>query len=746
MPEWIVVMAGLMLAAALYYGTWILRREKNIPRTWVVGLALLRILAIMLFILCLLRPAITYRRTVEQSHDVLVMIDTSRSMRQAGAKGEPSRFEAVRTLLQKSPWAVTWLSHFNVYWFAFDREARRVADGAVDSLTPEGEDTRYVASLRDAWNSYRQAKVVEANSTPQANRIILLSDGRDRDTRDPATLARQQGVYLDVVIPPEAQASSPAAEIRIAGVQSPRRVLLGSEARIAVALQQRNASSIPLRVTLAEEGRDRIYRDFKWAAGETERQIILAFQPTSPGFKKYTLRVAPRPTSSAVKAVSPYDVSIKVESRNNEVLFLEDTWRWEFKFLRRIFEKDPHFNFTGFLSRGPGLYMQFGEPDRRVALGGFPQTRTELSWFDTIVIGDVSPQRWPKNLPAALHDLVVEEGKSLIVIAGPNLARLAKIPELESLLPVEITPDSAKPVPGPVLTQISMDGRSSPLFFHPGGADRPNRPELPPLDQIYAPLRKRPAATILLEARERANEYGPLIVAAEHTVGRGRVLFIGTDCLWKWQMIPAPDPDGNTPYGIFWQQALRALQPSRLVSGAVTLDIQPDRSVYSAGQVVHLRYDLQSDQPLDTAVVESTVALPDGRKIPLSLTPAVQAKGRYESEFQVSTSGQYRISAAVMAGGRVTGEAESVIDVRDLESEDTPGPIERMRLEHLASATGGTVIRPEDPGTWPPVAGQEKFKVQQTKTIDLWNRWGLLIAFVVVLGLDWLLRLLRGFV
>ncbi|MFA5343712.1 MAG: vWA domain-containing protein [Kiritimatiellia bacterium] len=744
-PVWLVVLAGAAAIALLFHCLRVLFCEKNVPRSWVAFLGSLRLLAIVLFLLCLLRPGVTYVRALAQAPDLLVLVDTSRSMGLPGAAAGASRLDQMLARLQSGRFAGDFLKRFNVYWFAFDRAARPLASRDVSGLKADGEDTCYAESLATALNFYRQNKTLESGAGLQAGRVLLVSDGRDRSDQDAAAQARRLGLTLDVLAPPVEEAAHSAPAVSIVGVQSPRRVLLGSESRFLVTVRHRNAARIPLRLTLAEGGKDILRRDFEFAPSESERRISLAYRPVSVGIKRYDLRVAARATAAATSA-PPCEVSVKVESRKNEVLMLEDTWRWEFKFLRRVFENDPSFTFTGFLARGPGIYMQFGEPDRRVSLGGFPQTRAELSWFDTFLVGDVDPARWPKALAPALYDLVVEEGKSLIVVAGPNLNRLRRVGELDALLPVELAPDSSKPIRGPVAVRISPEGAASPLFFYGGDAGRKRRLDLPPLDQIYAPLRKKPAATILLEAANQANEYGPLIVAAEHTVGRGRVLFLGTDSFWKWQMIPAPDADGNTPYNIFWQQTLRALQPSRLAAGNVTLWMQTDRSSYIAGQAVTLNFEIRSDRPLERPGLEANVTIPDGRKIPLALVPHPARGGQYQSEFQASAAGQYHIDAAVLLEGRVAADAESIIDVQAPEPEAAPGALNMANLERLAAATGGRLIAPDDPASWPPDAGKDKVMVRQARALDFWAGYELLLALIAVLGLDWLLRLLRGFV
>ena len=124
---------------------------------------------------------------------------------------------------------------------------------------------------------------------------------------------------------------------------------------------------------------------------------------------------------------------------------------------------------------------------------------------------------------------------------------------------------------------------------------------------------------MLLEAaRQSNNSYGNLIVMAEHTVGRGRVLYVGTDTLWKWQTLGPENKAGATPYSIFWQQAFRALTPERPPAGGTQLWLQPERSRGEVGKPIPLQAELRSDRPLTALRVEAAVVLPDERRLPLA--------------------------------------------------------------------------------------------------------------------------------
>jgi len=112
-----------------------------------------------------------------------------------------------------------------------------------------------------------------------------------------------------------------------------------------------------------------------------------------------------------------------------------------------------------------------------------------------------NPVQWPRGLATDLAREVTEGGRALVVIRGPGLAKLQEIPELHAVLPVELTPESSKPVEGPIDVRVRPDSAQSPFFFQfRAGAEE----TLPPLDQIYPTLRKRPGATVLLEATKNA--------------------------------------------------------------------------------------------------------------------------------------------------------------------------------------------------------------------------------------------------
>ena len=712
-PGWLLLVVAGAILLAIVHGALTLRR-KQVPPRWNAIVSGLRVLAWLLFIAIVLQPALSYSRTAAGKPELAVLVDTSASMR--------DRLPPLLESLRSGAFATALGERYRPRWLSVAETTRPLAD--LRGLEATGATTRLAEGLREA------ARLAQAEGKP-LGRVLLVTDGQERGPGDLVEFARQEGIALDI-LPAADAGKQPEAVLTLADVQGSRRALLGSETHFRVTLRGPALGQAQKRsVIVLEDGKKVLDVAVTVPAGAVEHAVTLAHRPASAGLKEYRFHLDGAEAASRT-------LPVHIQDSKFEILVLEDTWRWQYKYLHRLFEDDPSFRFTAFLARGSGAFVQFGSPDRRINLVGFPQSRSELEAFDLIFLGDVNPARWPQGFGANLAHLVAEQGKSLVVVAGPNLGKIAEDADVEALLPVELTRDAGKPVLGPITVQLRGDAAASPFFFQLGAVEG-----LPPLDQVYPALRKRPGATILAEAAKHRNPYGPLIVLAEHTVGRGRVLFVGSDVLWKWHTL-APNPDGATPHALFWQQALRTLTPERLRLGSTNLWLTASRTRATVGQTVTLTADLQADRPLVSPKLQASALLPDGARLPLTFTPDARTPGRFHATLVAARAGTLQIAASVSADGKPAAEGGAVVQVVEPTPESTDEPVDHAALQRVCDATGGRLIDPARPDTWPdPSAGVLPSRVEQ-RTVPLWDNFTLLLLLCGVLGLDWFLRMKQG--
>jgi hypothetical protein len=749
LPVWMIGAVVCTLLFLLAQGTRDLIK-KRLPIRSIIILACLRVAIVGVFALCLFQPIVAVLRTFEEAAPLLVLLDTSKSMGLSDPGAANSRLSAALREMEQSGLKEALSKRVNVHWFAFDSRARAIDPLLLRSQVPNGSTTRYSESLSHAWELCRQ-KQGENAPVAAGGRVLLISDGHDRGSRDVAETSREFGLKIDTPAPGPRSAEGNPTTLRITSVQAPRRVLLGAESRFSIALRQTGLAGKQLTLELKEGGKTIARQPVAFSNAEEEKSVNIAFRPEEAGLREYTISV-PNTGSAGIEKMRmertpdpqgdtlAHNFSVQVSGTRNEVLFLEDTWRWEFKFLKRIFEDDPSFTLTAFLSRGQNAFVQLGEPERRTQVTGFPQTRSELGGFDTLVLGSVDPRRWPRGFADALRGLVEEDGKSLVVIAGPNLREMAQLSVLVELLPVELSPESAFPAPGPVAVRVTPEGLASPFFAGQESSPTALWTHLPPMDHLFPVLRKKPGATVLAEAESLRNSYGGLILAAEHTVGRGRILFIGSDTLWKWHM-QASNTEGPTPYQIFWQQALRTLAPVRQSVGNVTLFLTPEKSRYATGQTITVRAEVSAGGHSPNQRLLGQAALPDGKQLPLDFFPDSAHPGFFTARFGAELPGQHKISAALSIDEKPAAETLIGVDVEEHSSETAATHIDEANLLRLSRDTGGSQIHWSQPDTWRHLSEAKKVPVPRSVTLDLWNSFALLGVLVLLLGADWLLRL-----
>jgi hypothetical protein len=92
--------------------------------------------------------------------------------------------------------------------------------------------------------------------------------------------------------------------------------------------------------------------------------------------------------------------------------------------------------------------------------------------------------------------------------------------------------------------------------------------------------------------------------------------------------------------------------------------------------------------------------------------------------------------------GQPAGESSTLVEVTPNEEMTDTAP-DPDTLGRIAQASGGRIVNPSDPSTWP-IA--EATAVTRRATLDLWGDGLLLVLLTMVLGVDWLFRLLRGYV
>jgi hypothetical protein len=254
------------------------------------------------------------------------------------------------------------------------------------------------------------------------------------------------------------------------------------------------------------------------------------------------------------------------------VFYLEAVPRWEFQYLSNLLARDKSLRtWTLLLDSDPDAPPRTSpglEPIDAHANLDLPKS---LAAYDVVIVGDVEPGRLGPGPEAVTRSLTalrefVERGGGLAVIAGAkNMpSRFAGTP-LEDVLPVrldhavEVVANARNHGDGGLAFHVTPDGETCPYIDI--ASDRAESKRRWESDEHWTqywafPVRDaRPGAQVLLETSEIGGDpqrRTPVVVAS--AFGRGRVLYVGVDELWRMRY-----EVGDRWFGRFWKGAVRWL-------------------------------------------------------------------------------------------------------------------------------------------------------------------------------------------
>jgi hypothetical protein len=422
---------------------------------------------------------------------------------------------------------------------------------------------------------------------------------------------------------------------------------------------------------------------------------------------------------------------------------------YEFRYLRNMLGREKTIQLHTVLQDAD---PEYAEQDS-AALPVFPVRRDEVFGYDVIILDDVNPAPWSPATMQNLVDFVEQPGKggALVLIAGPRrfVPAAYRGTPLERLMPVEL--DSVRyPEPGRPLTEgfvvqpTELGLTSPPMQLGDTSAEsRAIWEKLPPLYWTVDAPDLKPAAQVLAQHPSRMGREGhklPLFVM--QYVGAGKVLFHATDETWRWRWRV-----GDAFFARYWVQTIRYLSRSKLANANGQIELSADRRQYRRGESVRLRASFADERraPADDDGVTVVLEHRGHTTQRITLHRTAISRGIFEGLVSQPPLGVYHAWVAVPS---VEGRAPAV----DFTVEPRPGEKERLRMDaaalrRAAERTKGRFYTLADADRLlADLPEGRQVPVETLPPRPLWNRWPVLLLFLVLLPTEWVLRKLGGMV
>lgn len=697
----------------------------------------LRLTALGILTLMLLRPTLILTSVVPQQNFVGILIDDSESMTVRDESGVSRADYIQQTFGPEGSALLDQLSdRFALRFFRFSSTTQRLTD--VSELTYTGNETNLGSALQRAHE--------ELSGVPLSG-LVVFSDGADNSSDQLAESLRPLQAASVPVYSVGLGEEALDPDIQVSRIEMPRTVLEGTSLVVDVVVGQRGFGGKTVSLVVEDAGRIIATEEITFESDGEPVVARVRFEAAEAGPRLLEFRV-PVQGGERIIENNAREVLLEVRDRNEKVLYFEGEPRWELKFLRRAVADDDNLQVVVLQRTAANKFLRLEVDDPEELSAGFPKTREELFQYRAIILGSVEASFFTNDQLNMIADFVSERGGGLIVLGGRNAYAQGGYvgTPLEDVLPVIMSEDLA---PGqPSFSQFTVAPTRSGLT-HPItqlGSDPEASAErwrtLPSVSTLNPITRLKPGATALLMGEAGRGE-DEQVVLAFHRYGRGRVLALPIQDTWTWQMhadVPLEDQTHET----FWKQTVRWLVdgvPDVVAVQTEQDQVQPGSSVTVRAVVADSAYE-----EVNNGQVFATVTSPTGDSASVLLDWTVDEDGLYTGNFIAEEPGLYTVSVDAERTDQTLGEGVTHIHSVESVEEFFDAGMHATTLARVANETGGRFYTPANVGELPEDLSVTGAGVTLTEERDLWDMPILLFLLVAAIGSEWLFRRARGLV
>ena len=736
LPVWGVLLLAATAAAVALWNLIPHRARTAAPTLPLLGV--LRVATIALLAWCLCRPVLVVAEALSQRNVVAVLLDDSRSMRIADVDGVP-RATTIRTLAggPDSSLLRVLAARYQV------RVYRTSASGrvpAANALTFDGSRTRLLGAITRVED--------ELVGTPLSG-VVVLSDGAENGSSGDgsASLADQMAALRARGVPVYTVgigSSRFAKDIEIAEVGGPRQALRNATVLLDIVITHRGYGGESLPIVVEDSGRIVASATVRLSRDVESTPVRLRVPTPDAGARLLAVRVPVQP-GELVAENNGRRALLTVRDRREKVLYLEGEPRPELKFARRAVDGDRQLQLVTLLRSAKDKYLRLGVDDSLELVNGFPTTRAQLFAYRAIVLGSIEASFFTGDQLRMLADFVSERGGGLLLLGGREafadggyvgtpLADLMPVDmevstrsEDDRLVVVSAVPTAAG-LRHPALQVAATDSLVASRWR-----------TLPPLTTVNLLARAKPGASVLLQGQSgKRGLTRPLLVSQRY--GRGRVLALGAQDDWLWQMHADIAVDDST-HELLWRQMLRWLVndvPDRVE--VITEEESAPGDAVPVRAIVRDSGYLRRNGVAVTALITGRAGV--AQEVPFEW--AVDRDGEYAGTFLPAADGVQELRVRAIAGGDTSISDPAFIRVAEPADEYFGAERRDVLLEQLARETGGRSYTPQRAAEVARDLTYSSSGATAVRRLDLWDAPLVLLLLLSLLGGEWALRRARG--
>jgi len=695
----------------------------------------LKLLAMGFLVLLFLEPVLSWQYRGKERSDICVLVDGSRSM---GLKSERNLTRAeVAFQVIGSEYFQELAKKFKLHYFQFSQGVLELGESDLGLIkSPEGRFTNTAQALEFVNRNLKDKGI---------SSCVLISDGANNWGEDPVRISREIGIPVYTIAIPGSSGKSVERKVSILNVRFNRRIMVDNLAQIEVVFKSQGFQNQKATLELRQQDRIVFRKQVLLDVSIPMQKASIKWIPGEVGTFQY--RVLLYTDEGGRVPPAEYTFTSTVESPHLNLLYIEGTPRWEFKFLKRALEADSNIDLTCFLRMGKTKFLQVdaGSESKRKA---FPNTIEEISRYQIVIIGDVERKFLGDEFLSNLSTCVSEMGTGLLFLGSKAIGSgdYEHSPVAQALPVVAGTPEFCW-IAGDFCLNLTKEGSLHPIFnyIEDPGANRKFWSSLPAMSGCVPVRAVKAGATVL--AVNSAVQGNPVVLAVQN-FGKGKTAFWGVDTTWKWKVSPSqPGSCGGQEdaYQKFWGQLFRWLALREPPEAGPQIEVALQKDHYDMGEpfraiicVSGVKKSVEGSEPVPQ--VQAVLSTPEGEDINLSLSPVGAEAGEFYVDYFPESPGRYRIAVQGKAGDVMLEKKEISFTVSSKDIETDRPETDPDLLLKIAEASGGKCFSVENIASLPAEVTENKSRATKIKVEKRLSDLFYLFGFIGAISLEWIIR------
>ncbi|MCX7050106.1 MAG: hypothetical protein NTX50_32055 [Candidatus Sumerlaeota bacterium] len=593
--------------------------------------------------------------------------------------------------------------------------------------------------------------------------VVILTDGRHNYGDSPLQLARVCGARGIPVFTVGLGGQRSLDDLAVSKVDAPRAVFHKDRVKGKITLKDNMQPDKPFALRVLCEGQTLWEKNMK-TDGSGLRVVDFDFpveKLLEERMKKMPSQTLSRTIPLKLRAVAAgldtdkpaaWDKDpnnnertfcVMAVSQRSRILILDGRPRWEFRYLRNLFERDEKWETTAFLA-DPSL--SDGGIKRGAGPQMFPDSRERLFTYDLIILGDLPSGLFKKEELEWMRDFVGSHGGGLILIDGQrDCLRRYSLSPLEPLIPVKWGEESSAKEPSALrLTEqgqlrLTKQGLGlNALSLAPDARESASIWTSLKPPHWLSPVTPLPGAEVLMEAVVD-DKAAPAMIWRRY--GAGKVLFSAYDESWRFRYRVA-----DLYHERYWNQVAGWIMARSYSVSDKFISLDAGGPTYNPGQTAEIRAQVRdADGKPNLKTVVKAQLWRDGKMAATMTLDPDEESAEFRGKTGALEKGDYsvRLEVAGYPEEQMQAKAEFFVQPPDT-GERVDLTCDEDLLRQMAANSGGEYFREEYARDLPDrLKPLSEGTVIESDTVLSQSYWWF-VPVIAILMVEWILRKRSG--